>query len=67
MPGFLHRSARRIESVLIPGAALVGALAAFGLFVALPASDPLESVFLMYRGAFGTWFSCRTPCSGRRR
>jgi simple sugar transport system permease protein len=56
-PGFLQRHGGTIEYVLIPGAALVGALAVFGLFVALFGKNPLDLYFYMYQGAFGTWFS----------
>ena len=56
-PGFLQRHGATIEYLLIPGAALVAALAAFGLFVALSGRNPLDLYFYMYQGAFGTWFS----------
>src|SRR6201991_3191118 len=56
-PGFLQRYGATIEYILIPGAALVGALAMFGLFVALFGKNPLDLYFYMYQGAFGTWFS----------
>ena len=56
-PGFLQRYGTTIEYILIPGAALVGALAVFGFFVALFGKNPLDLYFYMYQGAFGTWFS----------
>ncbi|HTR86240.1 MAG TPA: ABC transporter permease, partial [Reyranella sp.] len=56
-PGFLQRHGGTIEYVLIPGAALVGALIVFGMFVALSGKNPLDLYFYMYQGAFGTWFS----------
>lgn len=56
-PGFLQRYGASIEYVLIPGAALVAALAAFGGFVALFGKNPLDLYWYMYYGAFGTWFS----------
>jgi len=56
-PGFLQRYAGTIEYILIPGAALVGALGVFGVFVALFGKNPLDLYFYMYQGAFGTWFS----------
>ncbi|MBV9566022.1 MAG: ABC transporter permease [Bradyrhizobium sp.] len=56
-PGFLQRHGAGIEYVLIPGAALIGALALFGVFVALFGKNPLDLYFYMYYGAFGTWFS----------
>ena len=56
-PGFLQRYGATIEYILIPGAALVGALGVFGVFVALFGKNPLDLYFYMYYGAFGTWFS----------
>ena len=56
-PGFLQRYGASIEYILIPGAALVGALAVFGIFVALYGKNPLDLYFYMYYGAFGTAFS----------
>ena len=55
--GFLQRHGTAIEYLLIPGAALGGALALFGVFVALFGKNPLDLYFYMYQGAFGTWFS----------
>jgi general nucleoside transport system permease protein len=55
--GFLQRYGTTIEYILIPGAALVGALIVFGFFVALFGKNPLDLYFYMYQGAFGTWFS----------
>jgi simple sugar transport system permease protein len=45
------------ESVAIPLAALAGALVLFGVFIALCRVDPLTAYALMYKGAFGSWFS----------
>jgi len=56
-PGFLQRHGGSIEYILIPGAALAGALVVFGIFVALFGKNPLDLYFYMYQGAFGTWFS----------
>lgn len=56
-PGFLQRHGGTIEYVLIPGAALAGALVVFGIFVAMFGKNPLDLYFYMYYGAFGTWFS----------
>jgi simple sugar transport system permease protein len=56
-PGFLQRYGGTIEYIVIPGAALVGALGVFGIFVALFGKNPFDLYFYMYRGAFGTWFS----------
>ena len=55
--GFLQRHGTTIEYMLIPGAALAGALVVFGIFVALFGKNPLDLYFYMYQGAFGTWFS----------
>ncbi len=55
--GFLQRHGTTIEYILIPGAALCGALVVFGIFVALFGKNPLDLYFYMYQGAFGTWFS----------
>ena len=56
-PGFLQRYGGTIEYVLIPSAALSGALVVFGIFVTLFGKNPLDLYFYMYQGAFGTWFS----------
>lgn len=56
-PGFLQRHGATIEYILIPGAALAGALVVFGIFVAMFGKNPLDLFFYMYYGAFGTWFS----------
>ncbi|UEM04213.1 ABC transporter permease [Skermanella rosea] len=45
------------EAVLIPVGALLATAVVFGIFVALAGADPFETFELMYRGAFGTWFS----------
>jgi general nucleoside transport system permease protein len=55
--GFLQRYGGAIEYILIPGAALAGALVVFGVFVALFGKNPLDLYFYMYYGAFGTSFS----------
>lgn len=56
-PGFLQSHGATIEYILIPGAALAGALVVFGIFVAMFGKNPLDLYFYMYYGAFGTWFS----------
>jgi len=45
------------EAIVVPLLALVAAAVLFGLFVACSRVNPLELYGLMYRGAFGTWFS----------
>jgi len=62
-PGFLQRYGTTIEYLLIPGAALVGALIVFGIFVAMFGKNPLDLYFYMYQGAFGTWFSWQNTLS----
>lgn len=54
---FGARVQRASEALLIPALALVVSLALFGLFVAFAGVNPLEVYALMYKGAFGTWFS----------
>ena len=51
------RVQRASEALLIPALALVVSLALFGLFVAFAGVNPLDVYALMYKGAFGTWFS----------
>jgi ABC-type uncharacterized transport system permease subunit len=45
------------EAIAIPLLALLAAAILFGVFAALSRINPLELYGLMYRGAFGTWFS----------
>jgi simple sugar transport system permease protein len=61
--GFLQRHGTTIEYILIPGAALAGALVVFGIFVALFGKNPFDLYFYMYQGAFGTWFSWQNTLS----
>lgn len=51
------RLRRAAESVVIPLLALIAAALLFAIFVAFSRVNPLELYGLMYRGAFGTWFS----------
>jgi simple sugar transport system permease protein len=46
-----------LEAVLLPVLALLGALLAFGLFVALSGQSALEAWALLFKGAFGDMFS----------
>jgi general nucleoside transport system permease protein len=46
-----------VETALVPVVALIGALVVFGGFIALRGVNPLDLYDLMYRGAFGSWFS----------
>ncbi len=45
------------EAVVIPAAALLASAALFALFIAALGKSPWQLFDLMYRGAFGTWFS----------
>lgn len=47
----------RPADFLLPGAAIAAALALFGGFVALAGASPLEAWAILFRGAFGDWFS----------
>lgn len=51
------------ESVAIPVGAIVLALIPFGLFVACAGVNPFKTVYLMYDGAFGSWFSFQNTLS----
>lgn len=53
----MAESREAAEATLVPILALAGALVVFGGFVALRGVDPLALYELMYRGAFGSWFS----------
>ncbi|WP_247872567.1 ABC transporter permease [Azospirillum sp. TSO35-2] len=61
MPPFMHRAVTHlsasVSALAVPAAAVAVSLALFGAFVALVGVDPVEMYQLMYRGAFGTWFS----------
>lgn len=45
------------EALLIPVLALAISMVLFGIFVAFAGVSPLDVYALMYKGAFGTWFS----------
>ena len=45
------------ESLALPLVAILAALVLFGVFVAANGADPLAVYGLMYKGAFGSWFS----------
>jgi general nucleoside transport system permease protein len=51
------RLRRTAESIVIPLLALLAAMILFGIFMAVQRVNPLTLYALMYRGAFGTWFS----------
>jgi general nucleoside transport system permease protein len=50
----MHRS---VVDALLPIGALIGALLLFGLFVWLGGVSPVETWALLFKGAFGDWFS----------
>ena len=50
----LRRSA---EAVLAPLVALLGAAALFSIFLVFLGASPLDFLDLVWRGAFGSWFS----------
>lgn len=45
------------EPVLLPVAALVAALALFGVFVGFAGASPLQAWTILFKGAFGDWYS----------
>jgi general nucleoside transport system permease protein len=48
---------KSIVDALLPIGALIGALLLFGLFVWLGGASPVETWVLLFKGAFGDWFS----------
>ena len=50
----MHKS---IVDALLPIGALIGALLLFGLFVWIGGASPVETWVLLFKGAFGDWFS----------
>src|SRR6201986_3809302 len=53
-----NRWGPHLERIAGPALALLASAVLFGLLLAIYAHvDPLEAFDLMYRGAFGTWFS----------
>jgi general nucleoside transport system permease protein len=48
---------KSIVDALLPIGALIGALLLFGLFVWLGGTSPVETWALLFKGAFGDWFS----------
>ena len=51
------RSREAIESVALPLLAMVGALLLFGVFIAAYGKNPVDAWLLLFKGAFGDWFS----------
>ena len=48
---------KNVVDALLPIGALIGALLLFGLFVWLGGVSPVETWALLFKGAFGDWFS----------
>jgi general nucleoside transport system permease protein len=48
---------KNIVDALLPVGALIGALLLFGVFVWLGGVSPVETWLLLFKGAFGDWFS----------
>ena len=46
-----------LDDVLLPIAAMLAALLLFGLFVWLGGASPVDTWVLLFKGAFGDWFS----------
>jgi len=53
----IWRLRRSAEAAAVPVLALFVSLVLFGVFVAFNGVNPLDVYELMYRGAFGSWFS----------
>src|SRR5438309_597496 len=47
----------KLADAVLPVAALVAALLVFGLFVWLGGASPVETWVLLFKGAFGDWYS----------
>lgn len=43
--------------ILLPAAAILAALALFGLFVSFAGANPVDVWLILFKGAFGDWFS----------
>ncbi len=61
--GWLAALARRSEAIAIPVGALLAGLAAFSLFLFALGKAPAEFYALVYKAAFGTWFSWQNTLS----
>ncbi len=51
------RTTDTIEAITLPGMAMAGALLLFGAFIAAGGKSPVEAWGLLFKGAFGDWFS----------
>ncbi|HMC14093.1 MAG TPA: ABC transporter permease [Albitalea sp.] len=52
-----ERTQQAIEAVVLPLLAMAGALLLFGAFVWAGGKSPLDAWLLLFKGAFGDWFS----------
>jgi general nucleoside transport system permease protein len=52
-----ERTRDTVEAVALPVLALAGGLLLFGVFIALAGKSPLQAWALLFKGAFGDWFS----------
>ena len=59
------RAKATAEAIVIPLLALLASAAIFALLVAALGKSPLQLFDLMYRGAFGTWFSLAEHAAAR--
>src|SRR3954463_735870 len=51
------RTTDTLEAIALPVLAMTGALLLFGLFIWAGGKSPLEAWALLFKGAFGDWFS----------
>jgi len=51
------RTTDTLEAIALPVMAMAGALLLFGIFIWAGGKDPLEAWALLFKGAFGDWFS----------
>src|SRR5687767_1043333 len=47
----------RAADFLLPTAAIAAALALFGVFVSFAGASPVQAWVILFKGAFGDWFS----------
>ena len=53
----MHHIKSAVDALRIPLLAIIVSMVFFGIFMMIAGVDPFEVYYLMYRGAFGTWFS----------
>src|SRR6478735_12639870 len=46
-----------LANILLPTAAIAAALGLFGVFVAFAGASPVDAWVILFKGAFGDWFS----------